>query len=276
MANAAALGLESLALWLLEFVNWGISILAIMLIWEFMRLINMGRKSDPAMAAGGMAKNLWSHIPGTAGNARRTHKRELNEYIMEKVEEKELDELKASASTILSDFEVLANRKYFTQGQQLNLIRAVQAFGDLLNDNARKFRSLGKATSRSDNSLDKMFNYFKSKGIKVPQEVKALENNIMVLHRDTAKEIQEVQDLYREITDSEPLKKFKAIPKVAFDKGPYKVETNSDPFTLAHLYDLVKHFRDEKFLLEEAYKKQAEAEREMLGIIEQTRTLYEN
>ena len=60
-----------------------------------------------------------------------------------------------------------------------------------------------------------------------------------------------------------------------FGGAPYKIETKAEPFNLEHLYQLIEGFEKEEFLLEDAYKKQAEAEKNMLGIIQETRSLYE-
>ena len=60
-----------------------------------------------------------------------------------------------------------------------------------------------------------------------------------------------------------------------FGGAPYKIETKAEPFNLKQLYKLIEGFRKEEFLLEDAYKRQTEAKKEMTGIIQETRSLYE-
>lgn len=269
--------LQGLAGAILGLVDWGIGIVIFVGIWELWKAFRgAGGTSAVSRFGTGFGKGVQKYLnPWSKRFARRVQKGELNEYIMEKLEEKELDQLKGEALHIVSDLELWANRRYLTNAEKNGVVEAINKFGELLNKTIRDFRSLSKRTSRADNSLDKMFNYFKEKGIKVPEEVKALENNIMKLHQQTAQEIAGVEGLYQKIMDSEAMKKLKSMTAEMFGGAPYQLSTSSEPFSLVHLHALIKGFQDERFLLEDAYKKQAEAEKELLGIIQQTRGLYE-
>ena len=274
------MALETLANQILALVNWGITILVLMLIWEMYQFVRGGEEAGPLLKAGGGMDNFWkgvkAKIPGTTARARRVHKRELNEYILEEAEEKSLDSLKGSALHILSGLEAVANRKYFTRSEQVGLVQAVQQFGEKLNDTKRYFRNLNRRTSRAENGLDKLFEYYKEKGIEVPKEVKILEENILKLHQQTGQDIAKVEALYAQIVaGSEAMKKLESMTQEMFGGAPYKIETKSEPFNLEHLYYLISAFRNETFLLEDAYKKQAEAKQDMQGIIAETRGLYE-
>ena len=109
--NAAAdyngpLGL--LANGILEFVWWGLLLIFFMLVWELFHSFQiLGVGSALSSGSKGAWKAIKARFPGTALYARRTHKRELNEYILEKTEEVELDSVKGEALRILSDLRLL-------------------------------------------------------------------------------------------------------------------------------------------------------------------------
>ncbi len=273
------MALETLANQILALVNWGITILVLMLIWEIYQFIRGGAEAGPLLKAGGGMDNFWkgvkARIPGTAAQVRRVQKKELNEYILEEREETELDKLKAYALHLVTQMEAIANRSYFTRSEQVNLVQDIRGFGELFNQVKRYFRSLNKRTSREQSGLDKFFQYVKKKGIEVPEEVKALENNILKLHQQTGQDIAGVEELYREILNSKSMKILESMTTEMFGGATYKIDTKSEPFKLGHLYELIKGFRKEEFLLEDAYKRQAEAKKEMQGIIAETRGLYE-
>ncbi len=273
------MALETLANQILALVNWGITIIVLMLIWEVIQFFRGGADAEPLLKAGGGMDKFWkgvkARVPGTAMRARRVQKKELNEYILEEKEEKYLDLLKGKALEILSDLEAVASRGYFSQSEKTNIVGKVKEFGEQLNQVTRNFRNLNKRTSRAESGLDNLFDYLKKKDIKVPAEVKDLEEHILVLHRQTGEEIAAVQGVYTKIVNSDAMKKLDSLTPAMFAGAAYKIGTGSVPFNLVQLYALIKGFKNQRFLLEDAYKKQAEAKKEMQGIISETRGLYE-
>src|SRR3989338_3882213 len=265
-------GLESLALWLLELVNLGITILVIMAIWEIWQFFSFGGTSSGIGGAGSKAwDKLKPYVRGTGAHARRVQKRELNEYILEEREQKLLDSLKGQALNILTDLEAVASSKSIEFSDKERMVTHIEDLGRELTETKKTFRDLSKRTSRATNGMDKMLNYFKKNSIKVPDNVKELEEKVMMLNLETGKEIATVQEVYDKIVDSQAMKAFKDIP----DNGSYVIETTSTPFNLKHLYDLIAGFRKQEFLLEDAYKKQSQAKQWFQGIIQETRSLYE-
>ncbi|MEK6863375.1 MAG: hypothetical protein AABW53_01630 [Nanoarchaeota archaeon] len=265
--------LENLAQQILSLVNWGITIIVLMIVWE---IIQLAQKSNVIsnFAGGSFNAAVWmKNLPRRF--ARRTHKAELNEYIDEEKEEKNLDTLKHGALDVLAELETYGNRRYFVVSEHTKLVRTILGFGENLRAVKRTFTDLSKTTNRADRKLDKMFDYFKKKKIKVPDEVKALENNILLLHQQTARDIAGVEDVYRGILTSDDMKALESLKPEMFEGGPYRILTDSVPFNLKQLYKLIEGFRKEEFLLEDAYKRQGEAKKEMTGIIQETRSLYE-
>jgi len=253
-------------------VDWGIGIVVFMMIMEIVKAFH---RSGGTSAVGGGLAGAGKWVAGIGKRkARNVQKKEINEYILEEKEQKDLDELKGEALHILTEFEAVANRGDLSSKEKDNIVKMTTNFGEMLTETKRTFRNLSKRTSRADNGLDKMFDYFKKKGIKVPEEVKALENNILKLHQETAQEIAKVDVIYRQILNSPAMTTFKSMTDDNFGEENYKVQTGSSPFNLAQLHLLIKGFQDERFLLEDAYKKQTEAKKELTGIIQETRDLY--
>jgi len=267
--------LEQLAQGILNLVDWVRYVILFLIILEVVKAFH---KSGGTSAAGKGLSNIGQKIkdflPGSASRARNTQKKEINEWISENEEEKNLDKLKGEALHILTEFEAVANRGELTLGDRDTFLEMIDDFGKLLLDTKRTFRQLNRNTSRANTGLDDMLAYFKKKGIAVPDEVKALENNILKLHQETAQEIAKVEEVFRQIINSSAMTTFKNMTDKDFGGKTYAVQTGSTPFNLGQLHLLIRKFQDERFLLEDAYKKQAEAKKEMTGIIQETRDLY--
>ena len=268
---------EELAQGILALVDWGRGIIVFLI---FMEIFKAFRNAGGTAKVGGFGKEVGKGFqkylnPKSKRFARRVQKKEINEYILEEKEEKDLDSLKGAALHILTELEAFANKGVFSHKQQTSMVQAILEFGGKLTETKRVFRGLSKRTSRADNGLDNLFNYFKKKGIKVPEEVKALENNILKLHQQTGQEIAGVDGVYQQIINSPAMHILETMKPEMFADRDYQLATNSEPFSLVHLHALIKGFQNERFLLEDAYKKQAEAKKEMTGIIQETRGLYE-
>lgn len=273
--------LEALAEAMLGLIDWGRGIIAFLILMEIFKGIK-GPSGAAAVASGigglgkGIGKGFQTYLnPKSKRFARRAQKREINEWILEEKEEKSLDYLKGEALRILTELEAVANRGVFSQGEHTGLVQAILGFGDRLTETKRLFRNLSKRTSRADNGLNKLFEYLKKEKMQVPEEVKALENNILLLHQQTGQEIAGVDGVYQKIINSDAMHTLESMKQEMFVNGGYQLTTDSKPFNLANLHELIKGFQNEKFLLEDAYKKQAEAKKEMTGIIQETRRLYE-
>ncbi|MDP3698269.1 MAG: hypothetical protein Q8R47_01645 [Nanoarchaeota archaeon] len=259
---------------ILALVDWVEYLIIFMILIEIWKFFSFG---GTASTVGGGIANFGKGILNLPKwNARRVQKKEINQYIMEEREEKDLDGLKGEALHILTELEAYANRGLLSFKDKTLMVEMITQFGEMLTETKRTFRQLNKITSRADNGLERMFNYFKKKGVPVPEEVRKLELHIRTLHVQTAQEIGKVEDIYQEIIRSEAMETFKSLVETnfTFNGKDYKIETKSDPFNLTHLHELINRFQDERFLLEDAYKREAEAKKEMTGIIQETRNLY--
>ena len=262
--------LEELAQEILSFVDWGRTILMFMLVIEIWRFITFGG------TVGSGISNIGQWVKGIPGRyKRRSHQRLLNDYILEEREEKDFDELKRKALRILTQLEDIASRKAISFTEKSDIVQDIQDFGEELTKTKRVFRDMNKTTARADNGLDQLFAYFKKEGIKVPDEVKALENNILLLHQQTGQELASVEGVYEKIVKSQAMDGLDSLEEDVFGDSGFQIIATSKPFNEANLQYLIKGFQNEKFLLEDAYKRQAEAKKEMTGIIAETRGLYE-
>ncbi|HLD80009.1 MAG TPA: hypothetical protein VJA18_05615 [Candidatus Nanoarchaeia archaeon] len=263
--------LETLAKQILGLVNWGITILGVMIVWEFFQLVKLsgGGVAGGALNAGKWIRNLPRRY------ARRSHKRLLNDYVSENREEKSLDSLKNHVLHLLTELEAVGARGQLSQNQQSELLNWIRSVGEMLNETKRYFRDVTRNTSRAWTGLDKMFDYFKAKGMKIPEAVTVAEKQILDLHEETAQDLTRVQENYAAIVKSKELENLEALKQPDFAGGYYKIRTNSEPFNDGHLTELIKGFQNEKFLLEDAYEKQKQAKMQITGIIQSTRGLYE-
>src|SRR3989344_3751845 len=286
VVDSLVASIESLGKGIVVFVNYGITILVIMFIIELARGLMLlfgggkdssgtgkGKKTWESIKKGFRNKFPWAATAST--KARRAHKAEINEYIMEEKEEKDLDSLKYYIQKdILTELEAVASRGRFDETEKANLVAAIDKFAEKSKDVKNNFNKLGNRTSRTDRRLDNLFAYFKKQGIVVPERVKKLEEHILVLHQQTKDDIAKAEELYQKIIKSPSMKALVSITPAIFARRVYEITNASVPFKSSHLNNLIKGFRDEKFLLEDAYKRQVEAKKDMEGIIAETRDLY--
>ncbi|MEK6900646.1 MAG: hypothetical protein AABX05_05970 [Nanoarchaeota archaeon] len=270
---------EALAQGISNFVSWGIFIISVMMVWEIYQLIKGGSQGGGPGSSG--ESKVWKAIKErvpfihTKAKSRRLLKKEINEEIKEEEEERELDNLKDYALQIVEDLEAIGSQgKFANYGQKEKVEEMVTKFGEKIKEAKETFRQLSKRTSRADRGLDNLYKYVQKENIRIPQDVKALENKIILLHQRTGTDIAEVEKLYREIIDSVNMRKLNELKDSMFINGEFELLPNSQPFDTAHLWNLIKAFKQEEFLLEDAYKYQAEAKKELVGIMSATKELY--
>jgi len=275
------MALEILAEGITALIDWAIYVLWFMILLEAYQFIRGGNEAGPLINPGSMDK-FWkgvkARVPGTASRARRVQHREVNQYLLQQKEENDLDGLKHGAAEILTDLQAVHSQGEFANYKSMvALTDKIRQFGNTIRQTKQDFNKLIKrGDARVGNKLNQMFDYFKKKGIQVPQEILEMERQIYKLHQETAQEIASIEGLFREIVTSEAMKALETLDLKHFPNSysPYTIEKNSDPFNESHLLFLKQKFGNEGFLLEDAYKKQIEAKKNMQGIILETRELY--
>ncbi len=260
------MGLETLANGILGLVNWGITIIVALFLWECYKFITGGSEAGSEVANKAW-KNAKAYLPGTNAKAKRITKKEMNEYIMEEEEEQKLDEIKRIVSTIVADLEVFA-RKSASPPETAKLLKLIGRLGDKIKGAKKYFRGLNRRTSRAQTGIERLFNYMKDKGVKdaeLVKKVKVLEETILRLHEQTAREIERVEAEYTRIINYAEMKKLRA-------EAEGKVVPGGSANT-EEVNGLMSAFEHLAGLLESAYQHQAEAKKEMQGVIALTRNV---
>ncbi|MEK6905365.1 MAG: hypothetical protein AABX24_03095 [Nanoarchaeota archaeon] len=256
--------LETLAKGILGLVNWGITIITVMFLWECYKFITGGSEAGSEVAQKAW-KKAKTYIPRTNARAKRVTKKVMNEYIMEGEEEKKLDEIKRTVSTIVADLEVL-EQKGVSPLEAAKLVKLVVRLGDKIKDAKKYFRGLNRRTSRAQTGIKRLFDYMKDKGVKdaeLVEKVRILEDSILKLHEQTAREIGRVEAEYTTIINYSEMKTLRA-------------ESEGKPATTniaSELAALRRTFEKLAGLLESAYQHQTKAKQEMQGVIALTRNV---
>lgn len=277
--------LDNLAAGVLNFVWWALIIIFILLVWELLHSLEiLGVGKGISGFGKGVGKKIQDYNPWSKRRARRLQKREINEYILEEKEENTLHDLKNSAVDIVANLEKAVNDGEFDVKEHLKIKKEIEDFGEKINEAKRLFTQLSKRTSRTDSELtkfDKLLNntydYYKKQGVRIPEEVKALERIILKLHQQIAQEIAGVDGLYKKIINDEAwvILNNRMDKELFGDNGHYSLETDSNPLNLGHVHALIKDFQDERFLLEDAFNREAEAKQKLIRFMKETRDLYQ-
>ncbi|MDO8510657.1 MAG: hypothetical protein Q7S55_00670 [Nanoarchaeota archaeon] len=258
--------LENLANGILGLVNWGITIIVFMFLWECYKFITNGTEGGKEVA-GKVGKKIWKYVPGTTARAKRVTKKEMNEYIMEEREEQKLDEVKNALSTLVADFEVLSPlRKRSTPPEAQKFLKLFGKLEDKIKDAKKYFRGLNRRTSRAQTGINRLFEYMKDKGVKddqLVQKVKVMEDMILKLHQQTAEEVSKVEAEYGSLNDSSIMKELRS-----FSEG-----SSASPMSPRKHESVMLYLKEMAELLEKAYGHQTKAKQQLQGVIALTRGL---
>ncbi|GEM_PF-6703635 len=290
------MAIETLANGLVNLTSWGIGIVAIMAVWEFYNFVVGSKKEETIGGIGERGKKIgnWllerkpigSAVEKIAGGSikgrysRRQAKLELNEYILVEEEEKMLDESLIAGRKVVDSLESVSKRKEFSGLKEVEEVReAIKELGDMLRKNRKDFSRINRSSIRETKGMKRLINRLKKEGRSVPNEVLALERNILVLHAETAKEVGNAIAEHDALVSSDEMERLQNLDVRDFGNNPNSKYVLNDSsvagfvFYLNHLKKLLKGFQDEVFLLQDAYKKQAEVKKELQGIISQIRNI---
>ncbi len=256
--------LETLANGILGLVNWGITIIVAMFLWECYKFITGGSEAG-SEAANKAWKNAKAYLPGTSARAKRVTKKEMNEYIMEAEEQERINEVKQVTSEVVAGLEVF-KKEQFAPRQVENVLKKIELLGKKIKGAEKGFRRLNKATSREQTGMGRLFKYMKKKGLKnaeLVQKVTIMEETILKLHQQTADELGKIRAEYGGILNSNSMK---VLQEEAENKA-------TSPDHLRAAGELADDFKRLSTLLQKPYEYQTEAKKEMVTVISLTRSL---
>ena len=262
---------EELANNILTFVNYGITVLVIMLIVEFFKFIFAGGTGT----AIGSHLTDWSKSPvlnWIKKQKRQEQTKAINEYLQEGEEVKLLSGAVVAANDALKPTEKLLSVGVVGELAELDkVLDKLGKAGDALRKAQDHYRSVNKATFRQEREFGKLLNKLREEGKDVTQFT-ALENNILRLHKEIVSEISKVLTHYEAANGSKQFIQ-KTRDKIKGSAFPLTFKTGKDLLKDA-LTSLQTNLRDDIYLLEDAYKKQVEVEKEMQGIIAQAKQVW--
>ncbi len=273
---------EQLANAVLSFVNWGITIVVIMLIWEIIQFIRGGTEDrgvgewQTGRKSLGEIKDSFNEWTGRKEvqkqkkikrQASRDKTRLLNEYIEEKKEKELLDK----ALVALKEFDDVAD-KAINNGID-NKKAFTASFNELkkaLQESANEINRLKRATWRQERQTDRLIKELEEVASdKELQALKALDRDILVRHDKVVKSLAESQSSFVPISQ--------AVSAVNTAKTPIKISDSIKGKTLQqHIRNARVALDEVEKKLKEAVKEQAEAYKEVEGLIARMKKLWES
>ena len=202
-----ATGFEAVALNILNFVNWGITLLVFMLIWEVIQFIRGGETSVSDVTRTGSewfdkAKS-WVGAKGEEKKVKRSARREktaaLNEYVEEK---KEVELMKTVAENLNAFFGIvntglskgIDNKKVFVKSYDA----VTKALKELTNETSR----LKRVTFRSERRTDQLLKDLEEADAddKQLKQARALERDILAQHDQVEQKVKRLAGLNSDIS----------------------------------------------------------------------------
>lgn len=252
---------EQLSKAILNFVNFGITILVLLLIWEGIRFI-AGPKGETAKATGARLTD-WKKSPVLnmiKKERSRYRTRLLNDYLQEQKETQFLDgAVKAAQKALVAVEKARSDKEFKTEGERDEMVKAVEEVEEHLKAVKHRYRRVNKATWRQEREMGPLLEKMRKEGKDV-NDLITLENNILRLHKECITEADKVIGHYDTLkTNLTAIKHLTGFPTTIADSV---------------LKDMQDNLQDEVYELEAIYKKQVEADKEVQGIISKVRPLW--
>ena len=274
--------LTQLAETILDVVDWGIGIVTALLVWEILAAIfNSSKKGVEASKIMELERSpvlKWLGLSKEGKRLKRT--KAVNTYLANETEEKRLENCVSEVEIQIERLEGWDTNKEIPNHTDLANFRqkADQAQKAIIG--ARKyFKVLKRDEWRSNSGLDKMLKDMEDQDAKV-NKIKALENNIMKLHKETSDEVKKAEAHFKTILQSDAWKAIMKLKKSNFtaaDKfniNPPSGRTPNNRFNRTHLAALITGFGNDLLMLKGAFKKQTKAKQEVQGLMAETREFY--
>ena len=265
--------LENVAQNILDFVNYGITLIVLMLLWEVFKFFS----GPSAVAAGGTlaggVKDLltrkakkWAH-----GDSAKL----LNEYLEEQKETSLLHDTVESAEAALTETErIIGDKEIADEAHRDEYVELLKDVGHKLDAARGQYRQVKRATFRQERKTGELLEKLDDRGMDT-KGIKALENNILKLHQECIVELDTVLTHYGKIKSEmravEKLTPIPAVPgAVAVPTWPVDIST----IHAALLNKIKTNLEDAKYKLTAVYNKQLQIDKEVQGIISHAKRLW--
>lgn len=262
---------EALAERILDWANWGITIVVIMIIYEFIRLFMTPKKAnenliDQAKSGLGQHFKRWWHKDKVAG---------INEALEEEKEVQLVSDVKNKVTEATAEVVGVRNKKQLTNVDlTVKMGGTVKDIGTGLDDAIKEFRRLNRKTFRQEKKMKELLESLDKKEKDELKDVQVYENQILGWHKEAKEALEKARSHFQSKIDYalEGLKNCKQVKGAAFPIS-FAVNTSEVDKRLKSLQDALE---DKSFLaeIEVAEKAQHEAQRDLQGIIGKSRVLW--
>lgn len=266
--------------YILEFVNYGVIVILILIAVEVFKVIFSGGKKEGEEPKTGEEKGWWSKWREKAKNAARKEKTKLlNETIVEQKEIDLLDGTVQSAKKALDSVnKVIDNEEIKDASERDEIVSNLDKLKSDLEAAKGEYRKVGKVTWRQEKKFDKLLKVLKKKEGEAEdfktedfKALKGFENNILKLHQECADELGIVLKHYKDISAN--IGQLKAV--ITFP-APLTSPSSVTPFfPLFPVLDEIRANLDHAiYELKNVYKKQEDVYTEVTAIMSKVKQLW--
>lgn len=258
---------EELAKSMLTFVNYGITIVFILIIVEVIKLISFGGTG----AAVSRRLTDWQKSPVlkflglTKVQQARAKTRLLSEYVEEQKATGLLDDARAAAQDALREVQHTKAGAQITEKERDDTIQKIEGLRDKLKEARGEYRRVNKATWRQERQMGPILQKLKDEGQNV-NDLVSLENNILKLHKEIIDEVDNALNQFDKMKAD--VKALKDEPATHF---PLTIAGGALATPLNNVGTNLKHVA---YKLTEAFDKQTEVDKEVQGIISKARQMW--
>jgi hypothetical protein len=174
--------LEQVANTILDFVNYGITILIILLVIEIFKFIGVGN----VKAAGSKIKD-WKKLPAMKSIRKRAHRakvKELNEYVREQKEAQHINLVETARKEIVTLVQYVRSEKNLTESNFKGIEEGVNKLDKQVNESLDYFKKVTSATRRQERKTGKLIKALEDNDADVTQ-IKTYEAQILAKHDET-------------------------------------------------------------------------------------------
>tara|TARA_Y100000310_G_scaffold330279_1_gene401653 strand:- start:4 stop:846 length:843 start_codon:yes stop_codon:yes gene_type:complete len=267
---------------IVQFANWGVTVVIILLIWTVLQAAGLvGKKTGATKRLTDMEKSpVMTWLKANKKGKKRWMSKLMNEYTAQQKEEEKLELAEDELDALLDTLRDVHGGKEFKDHNQVVLLRKhAENFKGQLRSAKNYFRRLRKDTWRQNSSFGKILDKLKENEVDT-SEIEALERDILKLHKEAADEVSSAESSYsKDFMGSNHWKRVgKLNRKDHFaDKStgqPYVLPAapgSTTPVAEGTIKALLDEAEKDVYKLKDAWKKVGEAKQHVQGIIAKTK-----
>lgn len=271
--------LEELGQNILNLVNYGITVIIILMAIEAWRFFSHGGTAGKV----GAGLTDWDKSPVLNFIKKRQGRSKtklLNEYLEEQKETELLNKAVESVNNALAEVKKIQSAGKINKAERDAFLTVVSDVPTKINAAEKEYRRLNRRTWRSERDMKPIIEKMEDAKMDVG-DLQKLEEHILILHKECADEIKVADALYdAEVKPN--LDKLKNLNDTQFAAGaggylqlPAVIPRARAPASIGKVLDALKvSLAKDEFQLKAAYDKQLEADKEVQGIVSIAKRLW--